>query len=161
MWTEPSAPRRWLRNPEQCPVQILYPNILQLLLTHEHLNKNKFDFVAAQESWSPYIQIIECEINLQSPSFLCYLSLHQNLALQRPFSVEILLWSKQIERNDIEKAWPTSNPRSSDVKCYKVMEPEEDFCSSVYIIFCREPLLFAVFHNKRSNLKLWLSVGKC
>jgi len=44
------------------------------------------------------------------------------------------------------------------------MEPEEDFCSSVYIsayaknkdfiIFCREPLLFAVFHNNPYSLKL-------
>lgn len=154
MWTEPSAPRMWLRNPEQCPVQILYPIILQLLLTHENLSKNKFDFVAAQESWSPYTQIIECEINLQGPNSLCYLSLHQNLSLQRPSSAEILLWSKQIERNEIKKDWHTSNPCSSDVKCYNVMEPEEDFCSSVYIIYCRKPLLFAVFHNKCPNLKL-------
>lgn len=67
MSTEPSAPRMWLRNHKQCPVWILYPNILEILSTHENLSKNKFDFVAAQESWSPCTQIIECEINLQSP----------------------------------------------------------------------------------------------
>lgn len=60
-----------------CAAQIIYPNILQILLTHENKTaKTSLTFRQAQESWSPCSQITECEINLQSPSSQCYLSLH-------------------------------------------------------------------------------------
>lgn len=158
---------RWVRGPEQCPLQLIYPNMLQILPTHTNLSRNKRVWLVRQhESWSPRAQSVSCKISWQSLRSLCYMPPHWNLPCScRLASCEILLWWNQIWRDEMTKGWPTSNSvfkwqwstRTSwslkrifaAVFIYQLMRRTKMLSSSV-----ESPLFFAVFHNNPSRSKL-------